>query len=468
MKSRVQLIHFTGIGGIGMSGIAELLHNQGFNVQGSDAADSANVQRLRDLGIPVAIGHAAEHIGNAEVVVVTSAVNESNPELIAARERKIPVIPRAEMLAELMRMKQGIAIAGSHGKTTITSMIAHAMEVAGLDPTYVIGGRLMASGSNTRLGSSPWLVAEADESDGSFLHLSPMITVVSNIDPEHLDHYGNFETLMAAFAQFVNQTPFYGRVVLHQEHPHVASLREHVHKPITTYGSSPQADIHLIQSVSDGYGQALTIGLHDAQHHQIQTQELYLPMPGQHNAENALAAIAVLRDLDIDWKIIQKGFKSFAGIQRRFQCFQTRNTVLVDDYAHHPKELLATLEAARTCWPERHITAIFQPHRYTRTRDLMDEFLGSFELANELVLLPVYAASEEPIEGATSEALQQGLLRRGHRQVSLVEDLDAAFNAAQDALDNNHIVLLMGAGSIGSLAVRLRQALSKSEHGEES
>jgi len=466
MKSRVQLIHFTGIGGIGMSGIAELLHNQGFNVQGSDAADGANVQRLRDLGIPVAIGHAAEHIGNAEVVVVTSAVNESNPELIAARERKIPVIPRAEMLAELMRMKQGIAIAGSHGKTTITSMIAHAMEVAGLDPTYVIGGRLMASGSNTRLGTSPWLVAEADESDGSFLHLSPTITVVSNIDPEHLDHYGDFETLMAAFIQFVNQTPFYGRVVLHQEHPHVASLREHVHKPITTYGSSPQADIHLIQSVSDGYGQKLTLGLHDATHHEVQTQELYLPMPGQHNAENALAAIAVLRDLDIDWATIQKGFKSFAGIQRRFQCFPTRNTVLVDDYAHHPKELLATLEAARTCWPERHITAIFQPHRYTRTRDLMEEFLGCFELANELILLPVYAASEAPIKGATSEALQQGLLRRGHRQVSLADDLDAAFIKAKDALDKDHIVLLMGAGSIGSLAVRLRQSLSKNDDGE--
>jgi len=463
MKSRVQLIHFTGIGGIGMSGIAELLHNQGFNVQGSDAADSANVQRLRSLGITVAIGHAAEHIGDAEVVVVTSAVNETNPEIIAARERKIPVIPRAEMLAELMRMKQGIAIAGSHGKTTITSMIAHAMEVAGLDPTYVIGGRLMASGSNTRLGSSPWLVAEADESDGSFLHLSPTITVVSNIDPEHLDHYGDFETLMAAFAQFVNQTPFYGRVILHQEHPHVASLREHVHKPITTYGSSPQADIHLIQSVSDGYAQILTIGLHG----EAQTQELYLPMPGVHNAENALAAIAVLRDLNIDWVTIQQGFKSFAGIQRRFQCLPTKNTVLVDDYAHHPKEVLATLDAARTCWPDRHITAIFQPHRYTRTRDLMDEFLGSFELANELVLLPVYAASEEPIEGATSEALQQGLLRRGHRQVSLAEDLDVAFNAAQDAINNNHIVLLMGAGSIGSLAVRLRQSLSNNDHGEE-
>ncbi|MDQ6954503.1 MAG: UDP-N-acetylmuramate--L-alanine ligase [Mariprofundaceae bacterium] len=461
MKSRVQLIHFTGIGGIGMSGIAELLHNQGFVVQGSDAADSPNVQRLRDLGISVAIGHAAEHIGDAQVVVVTSAVNDANPEILAARACNIPVIPRAEMLAELMRMKQGIAIAGSHGKTTITSMIAHAMEVAGLDPTYVIGGRLMASGSNTRLGGSPWLVVEADESDGSFLHLSPTITVVSNIDPEHLDHYGDFETLMAAFVQFVNQTPFYGRVILHQEHPHVASLREHVHKPITTYGCSPQADIHLIQSSCDSYAQQLTIGMHDAQSDRVQTQQLYLPMPGLHNAENALAAIAVLRDLGIDWPTIQQGFKSFSGIQRRFQCFSNNNSVLVDDYAHHPKEVMATLEAARTCWADRHITAIFQPHRYTRTRDLMEEFLGSFELANELILLPVYAASEAPIEGATSKALQQGLLRRGHRQVSLVDDLDAAFVSALAALNDNHIVLLMGAGSIGLLGARLRHALGQ-------
>jgi len=453
MKSRVKLIHFTGIGGIGMSGIAELLYNQGFGVQGSDIADSPNVQRLRSLGIHVSIGHAAEHIQHADVVVITSATHASNPEIMAAHARKIPVIPRAEMLAELMRMKQGIAIAGSHGKTTITSMIAHAMEVAGLDPTYVIGGRLIASGSNTRLGSSPWLVAEADESDGSFLHLSPTITVVSNIDPEHLDHYGNFENLMTAFTQFVNQTPFYGRVVLHHEHPHVASLREHVHKPITTYGSSPQADIHLLQSEQEGYIQKLTIGLHDEE----EAQHLNLPMPGLHNAENALAAIAVLRDLNIPWHVIQQGFESFSGIQRRFQCNHIENGTLVDDYAHHPKELSATLNAARTCWPNQHITAIFQPHRYTRTRDLMDDFLTCFELANELVLLPIYAASEQPIEGVTSESLQQGLIRRGHRQVSLLHDLDEALNHAKSCLEQGHIVLMMGAGSIGSVAATLRQ-----------
>jgi len=456
MKTRVQRIHFTGIGGIGMSGIAELLHNQGFKVQGSDAAESANVQRLRELGISVVIGHHADAIGDAEVVVVTSAVNAKNPEVMAAYQRNIPVIPRAEMLAELMRMKQGIAIAGSHGKTTITSMIAHGMEVAGLDPTYVIGGRLMASGSNTRLGASDWLVAEADESDGSFLHLSPMMTVVSNIDPEHLDHYGDFEHLMAAFAQFVNQTPFYGRVVLHHEHPNVAKLREMVHKRVVTYGSSPQADLHLLERVVEGYGQLLLIGLRGSS----EMVSIRLAMPGLHNAENALAAIAILRELGIDWSLIRQGLESFAGIQRRFQCLSVGESVLVDDYAHHPKEIAATLEAARACWPERYITVLFQPHRYSRTRDLMDDFMGSFDQCNGLHLLPIYAASEEPIEGVSSVALQHGMLRRGHRDVSLCDDLEQAELLVKDELGKGHVVLLLGAGSIGSLAVQLRHALA--------
>ncbi|MDQ6994579.1 MAG: UDP-N-acetylmuramate--L-alanine ligase, partial [Mariprofundaceae bacterium] len=415
MKTRVKNIHFTGIGGIGMSGIAELLHNQHFQVQGSDAADSSNVQRLRDLGISVVIGHSAEAIKGADVVVVTSAVNDKNPEIVAAHQQGIPVIPRAEMLAELMRMKQGIAIAGSHGKTTITSMIAHGMEVAGLDPTYVIGGCLMASGSNARLGASPWLVAEADESDGSFLHLSPIMTVVSNIDPEHLDHYGDFEHLMMAFEQFVNHTPFYGRVVLHHEHPNVARLRDKIHKRITTYGQSPQADIHLLNSRSDGHSQHISIGFYGEQ----DVKQVHLPMPGVHNAENALAAIAILRELNITWADIQQGLESFAGIQRRFQCVDMGNGILVDDYAHHPKELQTTLEAAKTCWTERNITVFFQPHRYSRTRDLMDEFMGCFDLCHALHILPIYAASEEAIEGVTSYALQQGMLKRGHRHVNL-------------------------------------------------
>ena len=453
MKARVQCIHLIGIGGIGMSGIAELLHNQGFNVQGSDAAESPNVKRLRSLGIDVFVGHRKENLGNAQVVVVSSAIDQNNPEIIAAQMSGVAVIPRADMLAELMRMKQGIAVAGSHGKTTMTSLIAHGMEAAGLDPTYIIGGRLTACGNNARLGASPWLVAEADESDGSFLRLSPTIAVVSNIDPEHLDHYGDFATLMQAFSTFVNLVPFYGRVVLHHEHPNVAALRAELHKPITTYGSSPQADIHLLQTQADANGQLFSAASRELGH----LGSFRLPMPGRHNAENALAAIAVLLDLGIELETIRQSLNSFEGIQRRFQRSQIGDGILVDDYAHHPKEVIATLSAARDCWPDRQITAIFQPHRFTRTRDLMDDFMGAFDAANEVALLPIYAASESAIEGVDSASLQEGMLARGHRGVSLLLDLDDARERANKALAAGHIVLMMGAGSIGSLANQLRE-----------
>jgi len=455
MKTRVQHIHLIGIGGIGMSGIAELLHNQGFSVQGSDAAESANVRRLRNLGIEVRVGHAAENLGQAQVVVVSSAIDASNPEIAAAQKHGIPVIPRADMLAELMRMKQGIAVAGSHGKTTITSLIAHGMETAGLDPTYVIGGRLTACGNNARLGASPWLVAEADESDGSFLRLSPTIAVVSNIDPEHLDHYGDFDTLMMAFSSFVNLVPFYGRVILHHEHPNVAKLRESLHKPVTTYGSSPQADIHLLHSYADDQGQTFTAASREFG----DLGTFRLPMPGHHNAENALAAIAVLLDIGIDIETIRQSLASFEGIQRRFQRTVISAGILVDDYAHHPKEVVATLAAARGCWPDRHITAIFQPHRFSRTRDLMHEFMGAFDAANDVALLPIYAASEAVIAGVDSACLQDGMVMRGHRGVSLLADLDAAEQHACTALQAGHIVLMMGAGSIGSLANKLREGV---------
>lgn len=456
MKTRVQCIHFTGIGGIGMSGIAEVLHNQGFKVQGSDVAESPNVQRLRDIGITVEIGHKAENLKDAQVVVVTTAVSRNNPEIIEAVSRGIPVIPRAEMLAELMRMKQGIAVAGSHGKTTITSMIAHVMEVAHLDPTYVIGGRLMSTSHNARLGESKWLVAEADESDGSFLRLSPMISVVSNIDPEHLDHYGDFETLIAAFKQFVNLTPFYGRVVLHHEHPNVALLRDDLHRPVTTYGTSPQADLYLKEVVVDGYKQQLTIGFSDGS-----TAQLLLPMPGLHNAENALAAVAVLMDLGIDFNLITQGFASFEGIQRRFHCFETGQGVLVDDYAHHPKEILAALQAANSCWPDRPISVLFQPHRYSRTQDLHEDFLGAFDTAQKVRLLPIYAASETPIQGVDSAWLVDGMVTRGHRDVAEIEVMHDAQAWVSAELEAGHIVLMMGAGSIGSMAKDLRQILGE-------
>ncbi len=454
MKTRVQCIHLIGIGGIGMSGIAELLHNQGFSVQGSDASLSPNVKRLSALGIDVHVGHKAENLGTAQVVVVSSAIDDNNPEIIAAHHQNVPVIPRADMLAELMRMKQGIAVAGSHGKTTITSLIAHGMETASMDPTYVIGGRLTACGNNARLGASPWLVAEADESDGSFLRLSPTIAVVSNIDPEHLDHYGDFETLMQAFVSFVNLVPFYGRVVLHHEHPNVARLRESLHKPITTYGSSPQADLHLLHTEANAQGQCFRA----ASRERGDLGSFQLPMPGRHNAENALAAIAVLLDLGIEIETIRQSLASFEGIQRRFQRCEIGAGILVDDYAHHPKEVMATLTAARECWPDRHITAIFQPHRFSRTRDLMNEFMGAFDAANEVALLPIYAASEAAIEGIDSACLQAGMLARGHRDVSLLADLDAAQLCATVALAAGHIVLMMGAGSIGSLANTIREA----------
>jgi len=463
MKPWVQHIHFTGIGGIGMSGIAELLHNQGFSVQGSDAAESANVERLRSLGIHVFIGHQAGQLGRAEVVVVSSAIAADNPELAEAHERGIPVIPRAEMLAELMRMKQGIAVAGSHGKTTITSLIAHGMETAGLDPTYVIGGRLMASGGNARLGDSPWLVAEADESDGSFLLLAPTIAVVSNIDPEHLDHYGDFEHLMDAFRQFVASVPFYGRVVLHHEHPNVALLRDALHKPVVTYGGSPQADIHLLDTRSKlngqkkKWGQQISIGLANGENF----GEFFLPMPGLHNAENALAAIAVLRELGVNVETIRQALDSFEGIQRRFQCARLGRGMLVDDYAHHPCEIIATLATVHACWPDEPLLVLFQPHRYSRSRDLMDEFLGAFDEAAEVVLLPIYAASEKPIEGISSETMAVGMKKRGHRNARCCAGLDEARDIASASLGAGRTVVMLGAGSIGSLAMELRQSLQE-------
>jgi len=455
MKRRVQCVHFTGIGGIGMSGIAELLHNQGFSVQGSDKAEGANVERLRRLGIRVFVGHRADHLGRAQVVVVSSAISGDNPELTEARKRGVPVIPRAEMLAELMRMKQGIAVAGSHGKTTITSLIAHGMEVAGLDPTYVIGGRLITSGDNARLGESPYLVAEADESDGSFLLLAPTIAVVSNIDPEHLEHYGDFDHLLAAFRQFVGAVPFYGRVILHHEHPKVALLRDGLHKPVVTYGRSPQADIHLLENRLDKGGQTLRAGLVTGEI----LGEFFLPMPGLHNAENALAAIAVLRELDVDVNAIRQALASFAGIQRRFECTRLGRGMLVDDYAHHPREIMATLATARECWPDEALLVLFQPHRYSRIHALMNAFFGAFDEAAEVVLLPVYAAGEAPVEGVDSAALMDGMRLRGHRNVRCCTGLEEARGLACEALMAGRTVLTMGAGSIGSLAAGLRREL---------
>jgi UDP-N-acetylmuramate--alanine ligase len=331
------------------------------------------------------------------------------------------------------------------------------MQAAGLDPTYVIGGRLAATGDNVRLGESPFLVAEADESDGSFLRLSPVIAIVSNIDPEHLDHYGDFESLMASFREFVYRVPFYGRVVLHHEHPHVCALRDGLHKPVTTYGSSPQADIHLLEARSEREGQHFQAGTSDGQ----SLGEFFLPIPGRHNAENALAAIAVLRELGISTDEIRNALASFRGIERRFQCTAAGRGILVDDYAHHPAEILATLEAARQCWPSAGLTVIFQPHRYSRSRDLMHEFFGAFDQANTVALLPIYAASEAPISGISSSTMVDGIMRRGHRNVQLCDDFDQARTIVIKALNDGQVVLMMGAGSIGQLAADIRQQLEE-------
>ncbi|MDX8376514.1 MAG: UDP-N-acetylmuramate--L-alanine ligase [Mariprofundales bacterium] len=454
MQHRVRCIHFVGIGGIGMSGIAELLYNQKFCVQGSDSSSNANVERLRNLGIKVWHGHDATQIAGAEVLVVSSAINNDNPEIQAARHAGIPIIPRAEMLAELMRMKYSVAVAGSHGKTSITSMIAHGMESAGMDPTYVIGGRLIASGDNARLGASPYIVAEADESDGSFLHLSPFIAVVSNIDPEHLEHYGDFANLCIAFQQFVGRVPFYGCAVLHHEHPHVAALRDNLHRPVRTYGSSPQANISLLETIPDNTGQNIRVAVNKGQKKEI-SLEYHLAMPGVHNAENSLAAVAVLLEFGLNATQIKQGMESFSGIQRRFQRTDIGNAVLIDDYAHHPSEIRATLAAARDCWPHRTISVIFQPHRYTRTRDLMAEFLGAFDLAEYVYLLPVYAAGETYINHADSESMQLAMQARGHRGVKLLAATDA-YQQAEKILQQDNILILMGAGSIGKLAADLR------------
>ncbi len=452
MKGRIRRVHFVGIGGIGMSGIAELLFNQGFTVSGCDLAASANTERLAALGVPVAIGHDPAHVADADLVVVTSAAGRDHPEVAAARARGIPVIPRAEMLAELMRMKRGIAVAGSHGKTTITSMIAHAMEAAGLDPTYVIGGRLLASGRNARLGASDWLVAEADESDGSFLRLAPQIAVVANIDREHMDHYGSMERLVAAFREFALRTPFYGRVILHHEHPNLARLRENLPRPVWTYGQSPQAHFSLLARAPAPHGQTVEVAREGKR-----LGALRLRLFGAHNAENALAALAALLEAGLSFDEARRGIEDFAGIERRFQAAPLGGGVLVDDYAHHPREIEAVLATARECFPGKRLVVVFQPHRYSRTRDLWDAFPGAFGLADEVHLLPIHPAGEAPEPGVDHARLAEAMRARGHADVGILPDLDAACGLARERAQAGAVVVMAGAGSIGRAAARLRE-----------
>ena len=461
LPKAIGLVHFIGIGGIGMSGIAEVLHNLGHRVQGSDQSESANVQRLRDKGIPVHIGHKAENLGDAEVVVVSTAIKKSNPELFAAREKLLPVVRRAEMLAELMRFRNAIAIGGTHGKTTTTSLVATLLEAGGLDPTVINGGIINAYGTNARMGAGEWMVVEADESDGTFLKLPADVAVVTNIDPEHLDHYGNFDAVRAAFRQFVENVPFYGFGVMCIDHPEVQSLVGRIEdRKIITYGENPQADVRFANVRIDGTRSLFDVEIRRRRTGKvIHIKDLVMPMPGRHNISNATAAVAVANRLGISSEAIAKGLASFGGVKRRFTLTGEWNEIKVfDDYGHHPVEIKAVLKAAREACKGR-VIAVHQPHRYTRLSSLFEEFAACFNDADSIFLAPVYAAGEDPIEGVDSQTLVSRIKASGHRDARyLPSQEDLAAMVAEIARPGDFVVLL-GAGSITYWAASLPKEL---------
>ncbi len=459
MKHKVKHIHFVGIGGVGMSGIAEVLLNLGFEVSGSDLGSNATTLRLAGAGAQVHIGHDAEYIAGADVVVISSAVNADNPEVVAAREKKIPVVPRATMLAELMRFKQGIAIAGTHGKTTTTSLTASILEAAGLDPTFVIGGKLHAAGSNARLGSGEFLVAEADESDASFLLLSPVISVVTNIDQDHMDTYEHdFEKLKGAFVDFLQRLPFYGRAVLCIDDPHVRAILPEITSPVTTYGVSPDAMLRAENIRAEAGRMCFDAVWENGESRRI---AITLNIPGHHNVLNALAAIAVSLEAGADDVAIQKALAEFAGVGRRFQRYgeiklpQGGSFTLVDDYGHHPVEMAATLAAARGAFPGRRLLLAFQPHRYSRTRDCFEDFVKVLSTVDGLLLAEVYAAGEAPIVAADGRSLTRAMRVQGKVEPVFVENIADMPAAILAAARDGDVVLTMGAGSIGGVPGKL-------------
>ncbi len=453
-KRKIQHIHFVGIGGIGMSGIAEVLLNLGYQISGSDLKETEVTRRLKSLGCEIAYGHRKENVKEADVVVVSSAIRNGNPEVEVAEQRLIPVIPRAEMLAELMRMKYGIAIAGTHGKTTTTSLISTVLAAGGLDPTVVIGGRLNSIGSNARLGQGEYLVAEADESDGSFLMLMPTIAVVTNIDPEHLDYYHSIEEIKETFLGFLNKIPFYGLAVLCLDHPNIQSLIPRLKKRFTTYGLTPQADYQAKEIVFEGLSTSF-----DVLHHKQEIGRLKIRMPGLHNVYNSLATLATAFELDIPFETVQETLRDFSGIQRRFQIKGEKQGVLiVDDYGHHPVEILATLKAARTGW-ERRIVAVFQPHRYTRTKALFHEFLTAFNDANVLILTDIYPAGEDRIEGVEAKALFEGIREYGHKDVTYISEKKEIVEHLLRILAPGDLVITLGAGDIWQVSDELLEKL---------
>jgi len=455
-------VHIVGIGGIGMSGIAEVMHVMGYEVQGSDLGDNANTQRLRDMGIDVAVGHAAENVAGAGVVTVSSAVQADNPEVIAARENHVPVVRRAEMLAELMRLKPCITIAGTHGKTTTTSLTAAILDAAGLDPTVINGGIINAYGTNARLGQGDWMVVEADESDGTFVRLPATIGIVTNIDPEHLDHYGDFDGLRAAFDSYIANIPFYGVGIVCLDHAEVQALVGRVtDRRLITYGLSEQADIRAVNIREDGLKQHFDILYRDRRNDaDIEIKKLCLPMAGKHNLQNALAAIAAGLELGATADTIASALKGFGGVKRRFSSVGEvgQGIRIFDDYAHHPVEIEAVLESARAVTSGR-VVAIMQPHRYTRLRDLFSEFCACMNGADTVLVLPVYAAGEPPIDGIDSAALAKGLRAHGHRHVILLAQDQDLPDALADILQKDDVVICMGAGSISQLAYTLPEKL---------
>jgi UDP-N-acetylmuramate--alanine ligase len=463
MKHKVRHIHFVGIGGAGMSGIAEVLINLGYQVSGSDAASNAVTRRLQAMGAQVFQGHAEAHMRGADVVVISSVITEDNPEVKAARAARIPVVARAMMLAELMRFKQGIAIAGTHGKTTTTSLVASVLNEAGLDPTFVIGGKLLAADANARLGSGEYLVAEADESDASFLLLSPVISVVTNIDADHMDTYGHdFERLKAAFVEFLHRLPFWGMAVLCADDPVVRELLPRVDKPVMTYGTTEDCSFQAIDIRAEDGGMAFT-ALRNGERSPI---DIRLNLPGRHNVLNALASIAVAWELGLPDAAVQRALANFRGVGRRFQRYgdvrlpDGRRYTLVDDYGHHPVEMQATLAAARGAFPGRRLVLVFQPHRYTRTRDLFEDFVRVLSQADAVLLTEVYAASEAPIVAADGRSLARALRVAGKVEPVFVEDVNELPAAVTDFVRDGDVVLVMGAGSIGQVAPRLAEGVA--------
>jgi len=449
-------IHFVGIGGIGMSGIAELLLNLGYTVSGSDLKGSSVTRRLGNLGGKIFHDHKGENVGGADVVVYSSAVSQENPEILEAKEQYIPVIPRAEMLAELMRLKYGIAVAGAHGKTTTTSMIASILTRGDLDPTVVIGGRLdIWGGSNAKLGQGEILVAESDESDGSFMLLSPTIAVVTNIDEEHIDHYGNMDALRQAFVTFINRIPFYGLATLCLDNEEIQGIIPRLKKRYLTYGMSSQADLRA-RDIEKG---RLEVSFEVLQRNRS-LGRVKVGMPGTHNVQNALAAICVGLELDLDLKDIKEGLKDLGGLARRFQVIGEKGgVVLLDDYGHHPTEISATLETARECWPERRVVVVFQPHRYSRTQRLYDRFVLCFNHADVLMVAPIYSAGEAPIEGVDAEWLSQGIKEHGHKEVILCRSEKDIMGQLSRILKAGDVVMTLGAGDVHRLGEKLLKKL---------